>query len=176
MESQGVSVYHGGDKAIENIDEINFENDVFYTLKRTDAELEKIARSLRKNSFYSYDDLAKMPAKAFGENVSEFVVKFENPKIIDAKGKSWLEFEDEGMSDWTNKIVRETGEEHDGIIIKNINEGFSAEGTLGAPAGLVDDYIVLKKSAIKTKSELVDIWNKAQGEADPSTPRITTRS
>ena len=106
-----------------------------------------------------------MPAEAFGKNVSEFVVKFENPKVIDAKGKSWLEFTDEGMSDWTNKIVRETGGVHDGIIIKNINEGFSAEGTLGAQAGLVDDYIVLKKSAIKTKSQLTDIWNKAQGEA-----------
>ena len=165
VESQGVSVYHGGDKAIKNIDEINFKDDVFYTLKRTDAELKEIAGALREDSFYSYDDLSKMPAEAFGKNVSEFVVKFENPKVIDAKGKSWLEFTDEGMSDWTNKIVRETGGVHDGIIIKNINEGFSAEGTLGAQAGLVDDYIVLKKSAIKTKSQLTDIWNKAQGEA-----------
>ena len=165
VESQGVSVYHGSDKAIKNIDEINFKDDVFYTLKRTDAELKEIAGALREDSFYSYDDLSKMPAEAFGKNVSEFVVKFENPKVIDAKGKSWLEFTDEGMSDWTNKIVRETGGVHDGIIIKNINEGFSATGTLGAQAGLVDDYIVLKKSAIKTKSQLTDIWNKAQGEA-----------
>ena len=170
VESQGVSVYHGGDKAIKNIDEINFKDDVFYTLKRTDAELKEIAGALREDSFYSYDDLSKMPDEAFGKNVSEFVVKFENPKVIDAKGKSWLEFTDEGMSDWTNKIVRETGGVHDGIIIKNINEGFSATGTLGAQAGLVDDYIVLKKSAIKTKSQLTDIWNKAQGEASGVTP------
>lgn len=164
VKAQGTSVYHGSDKLFTTTDDIKFGDDFFYTLKRTDGELKEIAENVTADSYYSYDDLAKMPANAFGENVSEFVVKFKNPKIIDAKGKSWLDLTDGSMSDWTAKIVdqaKKSGGKYDGIIIKNIEEGFSSKGTLGASAGLVDDYIVLDKSALQTKSQLTDIWNKA---------------
>lgn len=164
VKAQGIPVYHGSDKLFTSTDEIKFGDDVFYTLKRTDGELKELAESASPDNYWSYDDLAKMPANAFGKEVSEFIVNFKNPKIVDAKGKGWMELTDGSMSDWTNKIVQQatkSGKKYDGIIIKNIEEGFSAEGTLGASAGLVDDYIVLNKSAIKTKSQLEEIWNKA---------------
>lgn len=164
VKAQGTPVYHGSDKLFTSTDEIKFGDDVFYTLKRTDGELKELAESASPDNYWSYDDLAKMPANAFGKEVSEFIVNFKNPKIVDAKGKGWMELTDGSMSDWTNKIVQQatkSGKKYDGIIIKNIEEGFSGKGTLGASAGLVDDYIVLNKSAIKTKSQLTDIWNKA---------------
>lgn len=169
INAQGTPVYHGSDKLFTSTDEIKFGDDVFYTLKRTDGELKELAESASPDNYWSYDDLAKMPANAFGKEVSEFIVNFKNPKIVDAKGKGWMELTDGSMSDWTNKIVQQatkSGKKYDGIIIKNIEEGFSGKGTLGASAGLVDDYIVLNKSAIKTKSQLEDIWKKAQGEKE----------
>ena len=167
IKSQGVVVHHGGDKPIRNIQDINLDNNVFYTLKRTDKELNNIKEELTPKSYYSYDDLARMPAKAFGKEVSDFVVNFKNPKIIDANGKEWMEIYDGRISDWTNRIIREaikSGKNYDGIIIKNIEEGFSGSGVLGASAGIVDDYIVLDKNTIKTKSYLVDIWEKSHPE------------
>ena len=164
VKAQGTPVYHGSDKLFTSTDEIKFGDDVFYTLKRTDGELKELAESASPDNYWSYDDLAKMPANAFGKEVSEFIVNFKNPKIVDAKGKGWMELTDGSMSDWTNKIVQQatkSGKKYDGIIIKNIEEGFSGNGTLGASAGLVDDYIVLNKSAIKTKSQLEEIWKNA---------------
>ena len=100
----------------------------------------------------------KDPATAFGKEVTEFVADFKNPLIIDFNGKGWRE--SGSLFDKTTEQINNAKKNgHDGVIIKNISEGF----TFGADrsAGLVDDYIVLDKSALKTKSQLTDIWNKA---------------
>ena len=57
----------------------------------------------------------------------------------------------------SEEIPKAIKNKNDGIILKNIREGFSASGVRGDSAGLVDDYIVLDKSTIKTTSQLTDI-------------------
>jgi len=164
VRAHGVVVHHGGDKPIRTAEDINLDNNVFYTLKRTDKVLDELKATLIPTNYYSFDELARMPAKAFGKEVSDFVVNFKNPKIINANGKEWMEIYDGTMSDWTNRIIRDaikSGKNYDGIIIKNIEEGFSGAGVLGASAGLVDDYIVLDRITIKPISYFADIWNKA---------------
>lgn len=130
---------------------------------------EKAKTEYRKKSGETIDlELAKYkkdPATAFGKNVNEFVVNFKNPLTVDYNGKSWKEAGT--LYDTTDELIKEAKtNKNDGIIIKNINEGF----TFGADrsAGIVDDYIVLDKNAIKTKSELEDIYNKAQATTQPT--------
>lgn len=111
-------------------------------------------------------DFQQSPATAFGEHVTEFVANFKKPLVYDAKGKGWMDISDGKYGDFTARLVakaRKAG--NDGVIIRNINEGFSGKGTLGAEAGIVDDYIAIDKSAIKTRSQLTDLWNKAHATA-----------
>ncbi len=167
VKAQGTIVHHGGAKKIENINDIDFEDNSFYTLRRTDKDLEEIESS---KGYFSPEELRRQPAEAFGKEVSDFVVNFNKPLIVDAKGKSWLD-QDEEWSDWTSDLVAEARKNgNDGVILKNIKEGFSSSGILGAEAGLVDDYIVLDKSAIKTTSQLTDIYNQATKGGDSVAP------
>jgi hypothetical protein len=163
VKAQGTPVYHGGGKIFETLDEINFDEG-FYMLKKTNADLEEL-KNIPKGSYYSASDLAKMPAEAFGGKVTDFVVNFKKPLVYNAKGKGWAELADGEMSDFTARLVSKAKRQgNDGVIIKNIREGFSSKGTLGEEAGLVDDYIALDKNTVKTRSQLTDIWNKANGE------------
>ena len=173
VKAQGAPVYHGGGKTFESLDEINFDEG-FYMLKKTDSDLKKL-ENIPKGNYYSYDDLAKMPAEAFGGKVTDFVVNFNKPLVFDAKGKGWMELADDEISDFTARLVAKAKKQgSDGVIIKNIREGFSGKGTLGEEAGLVDDYIALDKNTLKTKSQLTDIWKQANPEASfsPEVKRI----
>lgn len=98
------------------------------------------------------------PATAFGNEVTEFVVNFKNPMVVDFNGKGWRE--SGTLYDTTTELIAKAKKAgHDGIIINNISEGFTFGGA--REAGLVDDYIVLDKNAIKTRVELEAIWKKA---------------
>lgn len=160
VKASGELVHHGGDKVFSSADEIDTKKRAFFTLKRTQEGLEEIKGG---GSYWTEDDLRRMPAKAFGENLTDFVVKFKNPKVIDAEGKTWFEVAD-SIAD---KYIKKNPKGYDGIILKNVEEGFSGKSKLGASAGLVDDYIVLDKSAIQTRQQLTDIWNKANKLSQP---------
>jgi hypothetical protein len=98
------------------------------------------------------------PARAFGGHITEIKPNLKNPLVYDAKGAYWM---DNNYKDFTAELVDKAKKQgRDGVIIKNINEGFSSLGELGAEAGLVDDYIFLNKDALKTKSQLKKLWDE----------------
>ena len=108
--------------------------------------------------------------------IKEVVLYFNNPKIyeekgfksaftqliddVEKKGKMWTEYDTpSGYKEIpNNKPAKEfrqqlLDEGYDGIIIKGGNKA----------DGIADNqWIALKNDTIKTKSQLTDIWNKAQ--------------
>lgn len=146
------------DKELSKKDILKLDSE--YNTLRDKAATKKL--SAEGNNTRSLNDWMKEPAEAFGGNVNEFVVEFNNPLIVDVKGKSWLEISDGEMSDYTLTLINKAKKnENDGVIIRNITEGFSGKSKLGAEAGLVDDYIALSPETIRTRTQLEDIWKQA---------------
>lgn len=91
-------------------------------------------------------------AKTFGKNTIEARVDIRNPFVIDAKGENYSTFKDK-LNTQLKKVDRS---KYDGIIIKN----YADAGKYGDVA-ISDHYIPFSENQIKTKSQLTDIWEKA---------------
>lgn len=137
-------------------------------LQRQADELDKIARKSGKESDWAkYDKVIEEMEKLDTydanfkrrelANVKEAVLDGDFYKV-DAKGKSPQELSADGDIDsWLSLQVKKAKElKKDGLIIENIDD---AVGLYDKPS---THYAVFDTSKIKTKSQLTDIWNKAQ--------------
>ena len=130
--------------------------------------LEKIAQKSGSNSDWAkvdkltqeIDDLGGYEAtyqrRIDNANVKEAVVNGDF-MVVDAKGKTPQEMSKDGDIDsWLNTQL-EKGKKmgKDGVLFKNLDD---AVGLSNRPA---DHYAIFDSKNIKTKSQLTDIWNKA---------------
>jgi len=113
-----------------------------------------------------YDDIVKEY-----EDLSSYDKTFERRKLanvkeatvegdfykVDAKGKTPQELSSEGDIDsWLNQqLEKAKSMGKDGVIFKNLDD---AVGLYDVPS---THYAIFDSSKIKTKSQLIDIWNKA---------------
>lgn len=98
----------------------------------------------------SYADKPAFDSQNSVPMVLERKIVLNNPKVIDvAKGEWQMSLE--------NEIKTAKNEGHDGLIFKNIKDNYHPKTTI-APS---NNVIVFNTDAIKTKSQLIDIWNKA---------------
>jgi len=136
VKAQGEPVYHGGSKARSALD----------ITKAGSKESNKAA----KEGFWFAKDMNT--AKGYGNKVLEAFPGMKNPKVIDAEGKMFGD-----MRDVIDEIVPKAKQDgFDGVIIKNLSD----EKNWGQ-YNPTDHYVVFDPSNIKTKSQLTDIWNKA---------------
>jgi len=85
----------------------------------------------------------KAEASKYGDNISDVVLDIKNPLIIERKD---IPVGKDAFVSWERSVK----ENHDGIIITDM--------------GKSSESVVFDKSQIKTKAQLTDIWNKAQGK------------
>ncbi len=153
VKAQGTPVYHGTDKEF-NAFEKSFRGS---NTGKTPANM----------GGYSFTDNADV-AKTFGKNIKESYLNIEKPFVIDAKGKSYSE-----MKHIINDAVDTAKKKgYDGIEIRNYHDaGLHAKDTIQS-----NHFIALDESQIKTKSQLIEEWNKANvqkvktGSLDESYP------
>ena len=130
--------------------------------------LERIAQKSGKKSDWDkhqakieeYEDLAsydKTLARREGANIKEAIIKGDLHEV-DAQGKSPQELsEEEDIDSWLNLQIEEAKKlGKDGVVIKNLDD---AVGLYDRPA---THYAIFDAKNIKTKSQLTDIWQKAQ--------------
>jgi len=100
----------------------------------------------------------KIVAKGYGKNIKEVSLDTSNFYKIDANGKTLNNFRDEIWN--AKKFVSDN--KRPGLVIENLidNADFS-KSDIGTHIFVAD------KNAIKTKSQLKDIWKKAQEEITP---------
>lgn len=136
-------------------------------LQRQADELDKIARKSGKESDWEkYDKVVEEMEKLDTydanfkrrelANVKEAVLDGDFYKV-DAKGKSPQELSADGDIDsWLSLQVKKAKDlKKDGLIIENIDD---AVGLYDKPS---THYAIFDTSKIKTKSQLTEIWNKA---------------
>lgn len=170
VKAQGNVVYHGTDGAFKEFD-INQDS----------------ASGVRSEAvFFSKD---RNVAQGYGDNVVEAVLSLANPLEIDFEGMSTVFFDGEwrtpsGLSvriaeinkDLANRYALDEdlvvelesygwssswADKIDGAVLKNINDaGKYSELPSGNTS---DNYLVSDVSLIKTRQQLIDIWNKANG-------------
>lgn len=145
-------VFHGStSKTIETPDPkmaIEQPNTVFFTDKSDLADLYTFQREYGE---ILYD-------QPQGKVLSGYL-NLKNPKIIDYKG----DVGDAIRMSKDIKAAREAG--HDGVIFENINDAFGGENILGT------SYAVFDKGSFLSKSQLTDIWKKAQVVANELPPQ-----
>lgn len=95
----------------------------------------------------------KWQAESFWKKIHQVYLDIKNPKIIDAKWKSYSE-----MKDKINDLVEKANKsKHDWIIIKNYKDAWLySEDYIEA-----DTYIVFDENQIKTESQLKQIREQA---------------
>jgi len=169
--SQGTLVYHGTNAKIKE----------FKTGKNPASGVKS------KGLFFTDDSKA---AKTYGDNVVETSIKLDNPMEIDFDGKSTVFFDGKwrSPSNLSNRIYEINddlskryalsedllqeldqygwsplyADKIDGAVLKNLNDPGKYGDFLSSSTST--GYIILDESAIKTKKQLTDIWNKAQGK------------
>lgn len=95
-------------------------------------------KELNFKAFYFTDN--ESVAESYGRNVMPVYLSMQRPKIVDAKGETWDEFNPFGVIG--NTVA---GGEHDGIIVKNIRDESSGGGDTESTV-----YVVLKPEQIKS--------------------------
>lgn len=170
VKAQGTPVYHGtpydleGGKLSLKYSGSNMENEtgaIFFTdnpqiaknySRLPQSEME--GHSYRQSKLISDRVNAGMTEKQArqGGQVVEASIKPKNPLVYDMKGK-YYDYE-------LNKRLIEQAKKNgnDVVVIKNVAESDNARGVLGTT------YAVIDESAIQTKSQLTDIWKKANGK------------
>jgi hypothetical protein len=138
VDAQGIKVFHGSDKEFVEFD---FE-------RSGSSTGETPIFGLKGSWFVDNKDVAK----GYGKFTKENVVDTSDFHVVDAQGSSLNDFRDE-MWD-AKKFVKDNDKK--GLIIENLvdNKDFSDQ----TPGNHV---FVLDEDVIKTKSQLTDIWNKA---------------
>ena len=115
-----------------------------------------------KTSFF-FTDSAET-AGSYGKNIKEVYAKFDNPVTIDAKGKMFGDMRDVIDEMVTN--AKKNG--NDGVIIKNLSD--RKDWGNYEPA---THYAVFDTTKLQTKSQLTDIWNKANKPVDSTVSQVT---
>ena len=123
------------------------------------------------NKIRAYDDfvggLEDVPM-AYSSNLArsgklkEIFLDIKNPLVYDMKGQGYRD------KSYKDIILEAKKKGHDGVIIKNTYDG----GNPVADLEPTDIYVAFDPSQIKTKSQLTDIWNKANKEI----PKIETEN
>lgn len=140
-------------------------------------KLEKIAQKSGKDSDWKkYEDLI-MEAEDLASYDKTYQRRLDNATVleaytdadfleIDAKGKTPQELStDEDIDSWLNSKVKEAkNKSKDGLKILNIDD---AVGLYNKPS---THYAVFDANKIKTKSQLTEIWNKANADK-PKQPK-----
>ncbi len=139
VKAQGKPVYHG----------TSAKFDAFDATKR--GMNEKDIPS--KNAFFFTDSMDT--AKSYGEKVMEGYGKFKKPITLDAEGKMYGDMRDEMYE----TVMKAKKEGNDVIIIKNMSDRKDWGNYESAT-----HFAVLDINNIKTKSQLNDIWNKANNK------------
>ncbi len=137
-----------------------FTDDVSTAKSYSKAENEKIVGELLKQG--KKQEAVKLENKIFADKdprfLKEISLDLKNPKIIDAKGKRYNELDEVLVGDDAIQdiITKAKAEGRDGLIIKNLSD--HADYSVYKPA---THYLVFNPANIKTKSQLTEIWNKA---------------
>ncbi|HHU21763.1 MAG TPA: hypothetical protein GXZ51_04905, partial [Acholeplasma sp.] len=164
IKAQGTPVYHGGSKVLS-------PEDFRDAIKSSYAD--------ERGALFTSSD--KQVSEMFGKQSTELYPKLKNPLIIDAKKNNYYEipipkelrkdFHSSMKTTDTDSLVEIAQERgHDGVIIKNVIEGAGEYD----PADARNVIIGLKKDSFITKSQLIDIWNKAQ-DAIKTTTKATDK-
>jgi hypothetical protein len=136
--------------------------------------LEKIAQKSGKQSDWAKHDEMVVESERLAEYENTFnrrkganVMDVTLPKdlkikVLDAKGKSPQELSSEGDIDsWLDLQVTQAKKAgYDGLKIKNLDD---AVGLYDRPA---THYAIFDPKKVQTKSQLTDIWNKANGKSN----------
>lgn len=128
----------------------------------------------RMATFSSSD---RQVSEMFGKNIHELTPNLKNPLVVDAKKNNYYDIPVPkelkkdvypGMktidTDSLVEIAQERG--HDGVIIKNVIEGAGEFD----PSDARDLIVGLKKDSFLTKSQLEEIWKKANQVEKPAIP------
>jgi len=137
-----------------------FTDDISTAKSYSKAENEKIVGNLleqgkRKEALVLEDKIFANKDSRFLKEVS---LDLKNPKIINAKGKTYNDLNEVLTGDDTIQsiITKAKAEGRDGLIINNLSD--HADFSVYKPA---THYLVFDAKNIKTKSQLTDIYNKA---------------
>lgn len=137
VKAQGKPILHGTTEKFTKFD----------TSKLGTNEKDLAAR----NAFFFTDSLET--AKSYGDNVMEAYGNFKNPITIDADGKMYGD-----MRDQINDAVLQAKKDgNDVVIVKNLSD--RKDWGNYEPA---THFAVIDTNKLLTKSQLTDIWNKAQ--------------
>lgn len=145
VKAQGTPVYHG-----------------------TNADFSEFGKTSAGMNFFTS---SKGVAADYGKNIKETFLDIKNPKIVDMSGYNWFgqRVVDRGMGlpesinkgRKTNYVYLESLNAkragYDGVIFKNVADS----NTITGGKAIGDTYVVFDPKNIKTKSQLIDIWNKA---------------
>jgi hypothetical protein len=162
VKAQGEPVYHGSDVEIKEFSkkfggETTGNNKLasfHFTSDKTLAKDYGTQAILKKNENISLNTPEGMEFEKFARNsskITEGYVKLKKPLVIDLKGKSINV--DKSLIEQERAIKKG----YDGIIYKN-----ATDNVLFNPEAKPSDItVVFKPENIKTKSQLTEIWNKA---------------
>lgn len=109
------------------------------------SDSKDVARSYMDKPAFDFQNSVPM--------VLERYVTLKNPKVIDVAKGEWKNLLE-------NEIKIAKSERHDGIIFKNIQDNYHPSTTL-KPS---NNVIVFDAKNIQTKSQLIDIWKKANNK------------
>ena len=101
-------------------------------------------------------------ASEFGKNINEYYVDLKNPYNFDETGGVYKDMRGDNVKGIDGKVVEIGFLEANPDIVKDLK----LRGYDGAVENGGEFTVAFDKSQIKTKSQLTDIWNKAQGKAE----------
>lgn len=135
-------------------------------LKREADKLEEIAKRTNKSAdwdayndaYLKYEDEALTPSDYSDRRVIEARLDMKNPLIVDFDNKRFID------EDYMKLLETAKKNGNDGVIIKNVSDAVETTYSLEyePDASLIGDiYVPFSAKQIKTRSQLTDIWKKA---------------
>lgn len=177
------TMYSGRSKKYDDISQAKGDN-IFLTKNKDVAEyyggeMKNVSEGFVDSS--NFIDLSSQAKKAeyVKNNFTIEDIKKLYPDVTFRNGKETLtsKSEQQFYSDWLKELESEpffSGEKQKLLLDKLKKDGYSGAILEDATMGIQGDknsYVVLDKKALKTKSQLIDIWNKAQINQKQSTSR-----
>lgn len=136
VKAQGTPLLHGSEKKFKEFDPTK--------LGMNEKDIPA------RNAFFFTDSIDT--ATSYGKNIQERYGNFKKPITIDADGKMYGDMREE----LRESVLRAKKEGNDVVIVKNMSD--RKDWGNYEPA---THYAVIDMNAIKTKSQLTEIWNKA---------------
>jgi len=112
----------------------------------------------KQGTFFT-DDMMNADGYAGGENVYEGYINFKNPLVIDAKGKLHRELSTPYGKTTREIVANVDSKKYDGVIFKNIKDSWIDDAEADTPSTIY--YAFKPRDSFLNKSQLTDIWNKA---------------